>query len=229
MLLFFSIRYNKYILYYILDRYMHPYDIIEDPSSGISEIRNAIETLVFEEKKNPDPVSNSFETAEMGGIEPSGLLDEVARNRLNHMYAHRNRSNNYPSLLENWKGDATEGTPELLSIARGEQHPDRDRIKKYQQKMRSKLPSRIPLVRGGGHNSKQLESWSAEIGVARRYSNNKIMFTIAEPNDVFMCSKYGPRIGEQEYTLINTRSVENYQDCDKTHIKLYQKMDQILD
>lgn len=207
---------------------MHPYKILENPTCGINEIRDAIESLVFEQRNNPDSIANSFNTAEMEGLDPKQFLDDVARRRLRHMYTHRNQNNNYPSLLNNWKGDATQGTPELLSIARGEEHPESDRIESYQDKMRSNIPSKIPLVRGGSRNNKVLESWTAEIGVARRYSDGNIMFTVVKPKDVFMCSKYGPRIGEQEYTLINTRKIQNYSDTNKTHIKLYQKMDQIL-
>lgn len=207
---------------------MHPYDVLEDPSVSINEAREAIEELVFEMKKDPDPVSNSFNTAEKNGLDPDLLLDDVARSRLNHMYTHRSNNSNYPSLLSNWKGDATEGTPELLKIARGEDHPQKIEIEEYQRNMRSKLPNKLPLVRGGSHNNKPLESWSAEIGVARRYANNTIMFMIASPKDIFMCSKYGPRIGEQEYTVLNTSSVEKYTNNNLTHIKLYQKMDQIL-
>lgn len=208
---------------------MNSYEVLEDPTSGLNELRDSIESLVFVKKKNPESISNSFRNAEKNGIEPSDLLDGVARRRLNHMYTHRVNKSNYPSLLKNWKGDATEGTPELLSIARDEDHPKKDEIRAYQKNMRSKLPNRIPLVRGGKHNNKSLESWSAEIGVARRYANNNIMFTIARPENVFMCSKFGPRIGEQEYTLKNTVSVDKYPNNNKTHIKLYQKMDQILE
>lgn len=207
---------------------MNNYEIIEDPLTSLNETREAIEQLVFEEKKNPETIANSFRTAELNGTDPKQFLDGVARRRLRHMYTHRNQNTNYPTILKNWKGDATEGTPQLLRIARGEDHPDRYQVEKYQQTMRANIPNKIPLVRGGSQNSKMLESWAAEIGVARRYSDGQLLFTIANPEDVFMCSKFGPRIGEQEYTLTNKNSIHSYTDSNKTHIKLYQKMDQIL-
>lgn len=192
------------------------------------EAIKSLRFMMFDKKVNPEIIETSLNLASDNGFKPSDLLDDAARGRLPHMYSKKRHNGDYPNVLHNWKGDATEGTPQLLAIARGEEDAEKYGVKSYQESMRNTLTSRIPLVRGGGHNSKALESWSAEVGVARRYGDGNIGFTVVRPNDVFMCSFYGPIIGEQEYTLENTNSIENYPSDMRNHIKIYQKMHSIL-
>lgn len=184
--------------------------------------------LLFDKCATPDIIQTSIKRASDSGFRPGSLLDDAAKTRLSHMHRKKRHNGSYPEVLYNWKGDATEGTPKLLAIARGDVDAEEYGVESYQESMRNSLPSSIPLVRGGGSNSRSLESWSAKVGVARRYGGDSIGFTVVCPGDVFMCSFYGPIIGEQEYTLKNTGSINSYPSNIKSHIEIYQKMQSVL-
>lgn len=206
---------------------MGNYETVEN-SLNYDDIVDSLRELVFIQQKNPDSISTALSRASQNGFSVSHLLDDAAKKELSHLHNKKRHRGDYPSILYTWKGDATKGTDELLSIANGYNHPDSQIVQNYQDSMRSKLPSQIPLVRGGGRNSHALESWSAKVGVARRYSNTQIDFTVVPPENVFMCSMYGPQIGEQEFTLTEAKTLDTYRPNTLNHIKLYQRMDEIL-
>jgi len=204
------------------------FDILESTLDENKTI-NALNTLMFKEKYPAESIATSLKLVD-NKYDIQRLIDSAARRELPTLYmSHQKTSIQMPRVLHAWKGDFREDTDEIYKIARGEKKDES--VEQYQQKMRSKLPSKIPLVRGadnkGYSNNRPLRSWTASVGTARIYGDN-IHYTVVNPSDVFMCSIYGGRIGEQEYTLTKCNIKNTYRANTKNHVKLYQKMYDVL-
>lgn len=190
---------------------------------------DAVSHLIFKKKYNPKIIADEIENVD-DLFDPQYLVDDAAKNHLSTLYINKPRSNiTMPPVLLNWNGDFRESTEKIYEIARGE--ITNEIVESYQKEMRAKLPQKIPLVRGTKQIKKSknrpLRSWSACVGTARIYGD-VIQYTVVNPSDIFMCSKYGEYIGEQEYVLTNYSVSDTYPSTLKNHIKLYQKMDKIL-
>lgn len=125
---------------------MNHYETLEqtlDRHKAVESLR----FLLFDKGVSPDIIETSTKHASDNGFRPRNLLDYSARTRLSHMYRKKRHRSDYPEVLYNWKGDATEGTPKLLAVARGDVEAEKYGIESYQKSMRKSLPSRIPLVR----------------------------------------------------------------------------------
>lgn len=198
-----------------------------ESTTDLSVAVDSVQYLMFKNKASPNAISTSLDIASRY-FEPNNLIESAAKNTLPTLYHKHNSKIHMPPILHSWKGDFREGTEEIYNIAKGKKR-NKD-VELYQQKMRSKLPSKIPLVRGSTTTKNQnrvLRSWTASVGTARIYGDT-ILYTVVSPDDVFMCSLYGDNIGEQEFTLQNYTIEKSYKSSIENHIKIYQKMHKLF-
>lgn len=189
------------------------------------EAKEALHHLLFEKQSTPDTIDLSLSRAEEY-FDTRDLLDTVAKQELPTLYTRHRCDISFPDVLTNWEGDFREATDDIYDIAEGRNHPDADAVQAYQEEMRARLPSRIPLVRGvdtTNPTKHPLTSWSAKAGTARLYGDY-ILYTTAHPEDVFMCALHGERIGEQEFVLTDYTIEEVYDSTTEAQVKIYQRM-----
>lgn len=204
------------------------FKILEE-TTDIEKAQDALNTLVFEEQCIPEAIELSLQHSN-NYFEPRELLDVVAEKRLPTIYTQHDCTIDFPEVLTTWTGDFREGTNEIYEIVQNETHPKKQEIREYQQEMRNKLPEKIPLVRGVDNKNPEkhpLTSWTAKAGVAQIYGDY-ILYTTAKPEDVFMCSIHGEKIGEQEYVLTDYTIEEIYVSSLESQIEIYQRMQEEL-
>lgn len=204
------------------------FDALESADNE-QEAINILEELIFNRNYRAEAIATSLNLID-DKYDTRYIIDSAAKNSLPTLYTSHSRSGmSMPDVLKAWKGNFREGTEEIYKIATGE--VTNESVEKYQQQMRSRLPQKIPLVRGSeqinSNKRRPLRSWSASVSTARAFGKN-IQYTVVNPSDVFMCSIYGDLIGEQEYTLTNYTVLSTFRYNTKNHVKLYQKMDSVL-
>lgn len=206
------------------------FEVLETTNSRC-KAEQAVSELVFEEKYPPEVIETSLKITEKR-FDIISLLDDVARAELETMYVNHTYNDMFPSLFQLWHGDFQEESDELYEYVNApETHPEHKTIKQYQSMFQNNLPAKIPLVRG--HNTTTvgkhpLESWTAQVGIAQMYGDT-ILYTVAEPEDVFMCAMYGEHIGEQEYVLTDATVESVYEPTICDQIEIYQRMAAQLD
>jgi len=203
-------------------------DVCEELEStrDLMEAVEATRTLVFDSDRSVKSVVSSLEVADRY-FEPESLVSNEAQRELETLYVRHHSELDMPDVLLNWDGDFRKDTKEIYQIARGEVRDDE--VERYQRKMRDKLPSQIPLVRGGKPNhGRDLCSWSSSIYTAQVYDSSEVSYTVVSPEDVFMCSLYGEYIGEQEYTLLDYEIEETFVPTLENQIRFNRRMDDVL-
>lgn len=205
------------------------YEELTDPLNR-NKVIEQLEKVTFNQREDPELIAELLNELDEY-YDPVFLLDDMSRRVLPTIVKSNRSTISKPDVLLDWQGRSDTGTEEIHKIANGE--VTNTDVEAYQRKMRSKLPTQIPLVRGVSTTSPPLHgdtltSWTSSINTASIFGDSLLLYTVAKPENVFMCSQYGETIGDQEYTLSQYTVEEIYNPTLENKVKIVQKMYSVL-